>query len=160
MKFKNYCLLLVGNTHDVILEIEKVSESKPNILNGKGLLIATFTSFVSVKEISAWFKMNKRSFFLFELDEESSGFFIDKKEINDGLFGFLRNLNEPTLEDKTSEFLKVVENEGFVQNNELTESDIMKLSQKEKDDLLNKFLDNGSENLTDKDKFLINLLSK
>lgn len=160
MKFKNYCVLLMGRTEGSALEIEKISDSKPNILNAKGLVIATFTSFVSVQEISAWFKMNKRSFFVFELNDETSDCFIDKVAIQEGLFGFLKNVDKDKLEEKTSEFLGAVGVEVPSVENELTESDIMALTQDEKDDLLNKFIDNGCENLTEEDKKIINLLSK
>ncbi len=160
MKFKNYCVLLMGRTEGSALEIEKISDSKPNILNAKGLVIATFTSFVSVQEISAWFKMNKRSFFVFELNDETSDCFIDKVAIQEGLFGFLKNVDKDKLEEKTSEFLGAVGVEVPKVENELTESDIMALTQDEKDDLLNKFIDNGCENLTEEDKKIINLLSK
>ncbi len=160
MKFKNYCVLLMGRTEGSALEIEKISDSKPNILNAKGLVIATFTSFVSVQEISAWFKMNKRSFFVFELNDETSDCFIDKVAIQEGLFGFLKNVDKDKLEEKTTEFLGAVGVEVPKVENELTESDIMSLTQEEKDDLLNKFIDNGCENLTEKDKKIINLLSK
>src|SRR6478609_3594146 len=108
MKFKNYCVLLMGRTEGSALEIEKISDSKPNILNAKGLVIATFTSFVSVQEISAWFKMNKRSFFVFELNDETSDCFIDKVAIQEGLFGFLKNVDKDKLEEKTTEFLGAV----------------------------------------------------
>lgn len=160
MKFKNYCVLLMGRTEGSALEIEKISDSKPNILNAKGLVIATFTSFVSVQEISAWFKMNKRSFFVFELNDETSDCFIDKVAIQEGLFGFLKNVDKDKLEEKTTEFLGAVGVEVPKVENELTESDIMGLTQDEKDDLLNKFIDNGCENLTEEDKKIINLLSK
>lgn len=160
MEFKNYCVLLMGRTEGVAIEIEKISESKPSILNAKGIVIATFTTFVSVQEISAWFKMNKRSFFVFELNEETSDCFIDKVQIQEGLFGFLKNVNKDKLEDKTQEFLGVIGVETVPIDNELTESDIMALTQDEKDDLLNKFFDNGTENLTEEDKKIINLLSK
>jgi hypothetical protein len=160
MKFKNYCVLLMGRTEGSALEIEKISDSKPNILNAKGIVIATFTSFVSVQEISAWFKMNKRSFFVFELNDETSDCFIDKVAIQEGLFGFLKNVDKDKLEEKTSEFLGAVGVEVPTVENELTESDIMALTQEEKDDLLNKFIDNGCENLTEEDKKIINLLSK
>jgi hypothetical protein len=41
MKFRNYCVIILGNTSDAISEIEKVSDSKINILDAKGVYIAT-----------------------------------------------------------------------------------------------------------------------
>lgn len=155
MEFKNYCALFIGATENVVFEIEKMSETKPNILNGKGLIISTFTSFVSIKELSDWFKLNKRSFFIFELDEETSDCFIDKVDIHEGLFGFLKQVDKKKLTNKTNTFL-----DSVMEVNTLNESDIMKLSQSEKDELLNKFIDNGFENLTEEDKKIISLLAK
>jgi hypothetical protein len=40
MKFRNYCVIILGNTSDAISEIEK-SDSKINILDAKGVYIAT-----------------------------------------------------------------------------------------------------------------------
>lgn len=158
MKFKNYCVVFIGRTEGVIPEIEKISESKPNMLNGKGMFITTFTSFVSVKEISDWFKDNKRSFFVFELNKETADAFIDKPSLQEDLFGFLKEMDEVALQDKTDDLLDAV----GVQKPEdiLTETDILELTQEEKDDLLNKFIDNGLENLTEDDKKIISLLSK
>jgi hypothetical protein len=158
MKFKNYCIIFIGRTEGVIPEIEKVSETKPNILNGKGMLITTFTSFVSVKEISDWFKDNKRSFFVFELNKETADAFIDKPSLQEDLFGFLKKMDEVALQDKTDNLLDAVGESKPVEV--LTETDILELTQDEKDDLLNKFIDNGLENLTEDDKKIINLLSK
>jgi hypothetical protein len=44
MKFRNYCVIILGNTSDAISEIEKLCDSKINILDAKGVYIATFTS--------------------------------------------------------------------------------------------------------------------
>jgi hypothetical protein len=158
MKFKNYCVVFIGRTEGVIPEIEKISESKPNMLNGKGMFITTFTSFVSIKEISVWFKDNKRSFFVFELNKETADAFIDKESLQEDLFGFLKEMDEVALQDKTDELLDAVEEPKS--DDIITETDILDLTQDEKDELLNKFLDNGLENLTDNDKKIIGLLSK
>jgi len=173
MKFKNYCVIIMGDTNGAVKEIEKISDSKPNILDAKGIIIATFTSFVDVKELSAWFMMNNRSFMVFDLDPKSSGVHITKPEVHEGLFGFLSQINENQLDSKTFEFLKamtnnrnqekniedaVIEDEKVV--NQLTESDIEKMSKKEKEDLMNQIMDNGLENLTEYDKKILPLLAK
>ena len=90
MKFRNYCIVVMGDTLGVQAEIQKISETTPNVLDAKGILISTFSSLVELNELKEWFKENKRSFLIFDLDEESSGFNIMKKNVEDGLFGFLR----------------------------------------------------------------------
>jgi len=96
----------MGDTLGVQAEIQKVSETTPNVLDAKGILISTFSSLVELNELKEWFKENKRSFLIFDLDEESSGFHIMKKNIEDGLFGFLKNTNTNELTEK---FAKAVE---------------------------------------------------
>jgi excinuclease UvrABC helicase subunit UvrB len=106
MKFRNYCIVVMGDTLGVQAEIQKISETTPNVLDAKGILISTFSSLVELNELKEWFKENKRSFLIFDLDEESSGFHIMKKNIEDGLFGFLKNTNTNELTEK---FAKAVE---------------------------------------------------
>lgn len=106
MKFRNYCIVVMGDTLGVQAEIQKISETTPNVLDAKGILISTFSSLVELNELKEWFKENKRSFLIFDLDEESSGFNIMKKNVEDGLFGFLKNTNTNELTEK---FAKAVE---------------------------------------------------
>jgi len=164
MKFRNYCVIIMGNTIGATLDVEKISEGKINVFNPNGILIATFSSVMEPKELNDWFKLNKRTFFIFDLDPECSGFNIEKKEIHDGLFSFLTKIN---VDEKTLELLNVVkekrETDKVVKNNktkEITEEVILKMSNKEKEILFNKLLDNGAENLTENDKKILPLLVK
>ena len=100
MKFRNYCIVVMGSTSGVQLEITKICEGTPNILDAKGVLIATFTSFAEPSELTAWFTENNRNFLIFDLDKDNSGFNITKKEIHEGLFGFLRDMDEEVLKNK------------------------------------------------------------
>lgn len=175
MKFKNYCVIIMGDTNGAVKEIEKISDSKPNILDAKGIIIGTFTSFVDVKEISAWFTLNNRSFMVFDLDPNSSGYLITKKEVHEGLFGFVKKTTDNELDTKTIEFLKALvsqphphntaEIEDAVIENEkeevvISESEIETMTKKEKEDLINQIMDNGLENMTEYDKKILPLLAK
>jgi hypothetical protein len=60
----------MGDTKNVLPEIVKISETKPNILDSKGILIATFASIAEPKEITDYFKLNGRNFLVFDLNEE------------------------------------------------------------------------------------------
>lgn len=166
MRFRNYCLLVLGETKGVLPEIEKVSETKINQLNANGVLIATFSSVVEPREMDDWFKLNNRSFFIFELDPETSAFHITKKEINEGLFGFLALLKPTELEKKQLELMGVISKEEKIIDEcqpiekELTEADIEKMSQKEKDELFDNLFSNGFENLTENGKKILPLLVK
>lgn len=167
MRFRNYCVVVMGDTKNVLSEIEKISETKPNVLDAKGIVIATFSSVIEPKEISDWLKLNKRNFLVFDLDKEVSGFNIIKKNIHQGLFGFLENTN---LKEMDTEFLKSIElssdtkttynTKTIAKNKQLSEDQVAKMTRKEKDDLWNKIMDNGVENLTEQDKKLLQILSK
>lgn len=167
MKFRNYCVVIIGDTLGSQDEIIKISETKPNILDGKGLLIATFSSIAEPNEITEWFKQNNRSFLVFDLDKNSSGFNITKPHIHEGLFGFLNTLN---MDDMNNSFAKAIELSAQTNNVEtqtkpivkknigLDEKEIKKMRYEERQDLLNKLIENGLEKLSEDDKKLLPLL--
>ena len=170
MRFRNYCIVVMGDTKNVLPEIVKISETKPNILDSKGILIATFASIASPREISDYFKLNGRNFLVFDLNEENSGVFISKKEINDGLFGFLKEFNDEVLKQKTEELITTIDLEmtsttvSSKTRKLRTEfyvsiEQIEQMSPKEKNDLMNKLIDKGVENLSEYDKKILNMLS-
>lgn len=105
MKFRNYCIVVMGDTQNVLGEIIKVSDTKPNVLDAKGILIATFSSIADPRELTDYFKLNGRNFLLFDLNSENSGFHMVKNEINEGLFGFLKDMNSETLKQKTDNLI-------------------------------------------------------
>lgn len=169
MKFRNYCIVVMGDTKGVLAEITKISEQKPNVLDAKGILIATFSSIGEPNELSDWFTENRRSFLIFDLDEKNSGFNIIKPEIHEGLFGFLQNVD---LDEMNEEFINSidvdtgVEVDGKVKplrdslKNKINPSEINKMGASEKEEFLNTLIENGLENLTESDKKLLHLLVK
>jgi hypothetical protein len=175
MNFTNYCLVAIGDTNGILPEIEKISETKPNILNGGGLFITTFKSALTVKEITEWMITNERNFMVFELDKNTSGFNIIKKNVHDGLFGFLKE-KDAVEENNITKLLEEIRRKGKAKKenelkvklrtvnieteDELTESDIEKMSQKEKQEMINKIIDAGVEKMTEKDKKLLSYLTK
>jgi hypothetical protein len=177
MDIKNYCVVIMGDTKNAFYDIEKISDDKPNILDAKGIIIATLTSVLTVKEITEWFKLKDRSFLVFELNENLSGYNITKKEIHDGLFGHLINSDEK-LNKRISEFINAIEDAKIIEEEvkynkkqyvdvkrvikvkRLTESDIENMTIKEKQEAMNKIIDSGVENLTDYDKKMLTLLAK
>lgn len=173
MKFRNYCIVVMGDTGKVIKEIEDISEIKPNILDAGGLLLCTFTSTATVKELTQLFIDNNRNFLIFDLDEKSSGVNIIKKTIHDGLFGFLKTVN---IEDKTKKLIREIEStsDGYGKTNKKTpkritvkpivkrinEDDIMNMTKNEKKQMMDMMIDNGVEKLTEHDKKILQLLAK
>jgi len=172
MKFRNYCLVIIGDTSGILSEIEKISETKANLLDGKGLVIATFSSAIAPKELNEWFTLHKRNFLLFDLNPETCGFNINKKNIHDGLFGFLDNVN---LDDKSAELLREIQLTSDTRTDRtvvkpiktikvtetvLTEEDVDKMYKNEREALWNKLIDNGVENLSENDKNVLQYLAK
>lgn len=170
MKFRNYCIVIMGDTKDVVPEITKIAETKPNILDSKGILIATFSSIAEPSEITDYFKLNKRNFLIFDLSTENSGFFIGKPDIHEGLFGFLSEYNDEVLKKKTEELLSSVDIEltsttvnaktrKTKTELQISIEEIDKMSPKEKNELMNKLIDKGATNLSEYDKKLLTKLS-
>lgn len=98
----------MGDTKNVIGEIMKIAETKPNILDAKGVLIATFSSVAEPRELTDYFKLNGRNFIICDLNTENSGFHMMKDVINEGLFGFLRDMNNNTLKQKTENLIQEI----------------------------------------------------
>lgn len=163
MKFRNYCVVIMGNTKNALPEIEKISESKVNVLDAKGILIATFSSNFEPCELTDWFKDNNRSFLVFDLSTENSGFNITKPDVHEGLFSFLNDVN---LEEKARDLLHTIEDAKTIskikkrQDKELTIEDVMKLTLSEKKEMFDKILDKGANNFTENDKIIMSFLAK
>lgn len=171
MYFKNYCIVFMGDTTNCLETLNQLSEMPPRILNAKGILISTFTSVLNVNEITAFYKMENKNFLVFELDDKKSGYNITKKNISDGLFSFLDDIKSgddlvkkvfmDSNRAKNSKIsTKNLDVDTVKDEYEISEVDIEKMVPSEKQEMINKLIDNGVENLTEKDKKLLELLSK
>ena len=67
IKFRNYCIVVLGNVNNVVVEIEEISEIKPNTIDHGGLMIATFISIMQPKELKWHFMNNNRNFLISDL---------------------------------------------------------------------------------------------
>lgn len=171
MKFRNYCIVVMGDTTDVLSEITFVAETKPNVLNAKGILIATFSTVINTEELTDHFKSHGRSFLLFDLNTNNSGVNIEKKEIHNGLFGFLNSLGESDLEHRTEELIRQINSTADTKNDKsslkkqttkkerkITEDDVAKMSVKEKRELFDELF-NNIENLSENEKKILEKLA-
>ena len=77
MKFRNYCIVVMGDTLGVQAEIQKISETTPNVLDAKGILISTFSSLVELNELKEWFQKQKISDYTILL-KGSRGMYLEK----------------------------------------------------------------------------------
>ncbi len=167
MKFRNYCVVIMGETDDVIDEIRQVSEMEPNILSAKGILISTFSSIIDPKELTDYFRSNGRNFLIFDLNPDNSGYFIVKENINEGLFGFLRKMNENALIEKTNNLINeltssTVSDVTIVKKKEksISVEEIPKMGAMERNNLMNQLIDKGFENFSEQDKLVLDKLAK
>ncbi len=164
MKIRNLCVMILGNTKDAISEIETFSTSKVNILDATGVLIATFSTVVEINELKDYFKLLNRSFFVFDLSPENSGYHITKEPIHEGLFGFLKKIDSSVREKDLLDMIKSTTKNSKIKKEvtvkEFTEEEINKMKPIQKKTLFDELLDKGYENLTDNDKKILPLLAK
>lgn len=179
MKFKNYCIIVLGNVDNVKEEISQISETAVRYSDAKGIVIATFSTVATAIELREFFTLNKRSFLLFEMGEDNYGVNITNSAIHEHLFGeieqrgvqFLETLSEKlineiqsTLSNPISSISGGSENEvaisGKVEVNQLDSVDFNLLSIGEREEMVNTLLDKGFENLSSDDLKLLKKLSK
>lgn len=171
MEFRNYCITIMGDTENVLGEILKIAETEPNIMDANGILVSTFTSALSPRELTDYFKENKRNFLIFDMNQDNSGYYFIKKDINDGLFGFLKNMDENGLKEKmdgliqeissstvTNKAQKITTKKPQIQT-KITAMDVSKMSLKDKNDLMNQILTKDGKNISDSDREILDILS-
>lgn len=154
-------------------EIKRISETPVNSIDTGGIMIATFTSVLEPAEIGAIFDSLGLNNLVFDLDTKNSSVHMQNPMLQDGLFGMVNKNGE--LDDMTNRLLRDISMSSSTknhvtppkpqkvrkkQNNHPTEDEIGKMTKDEKDNWLNRFIDNGLENLTDSEKKIIELLAK
>lgn len=164
MNFKNYCIIIMGETKGCKIEVVKISEDTPRFLEAKGVTIATFLSVAEPGELTEYFKSFNRNFLVFELKKDVSGYNIKDKVIHKMLFGHLDIGNTfKSYEDKTNKLMDEISNNinselkitndkdtSHINTNKYVVNDSM--SKKEIEKLIDTILDKGNENMTDYDK--------
>lgn len=177
MKFRAYCIIVIGDTMGIMNEIIKISETHPSAIDGKGLYIATFISASSPSELTEFFKLDKRNFMLFELNNETSGVNIMKEETHQGLFGFLKTFKQENIDEMTDRLMNDIRltsdtrdfkssikskkiTDTKVIKTKITEKEISEMTKTQKEKILNEMIDNGLEKLSENDKKILELLAK
>lgn len=173
MKFRNYCIVVMGNLVGAKEDIVKIAETKPRYIDAKGILIATFASAVEPPELEAFFNHNGRSFMVFDLNKDSSGYYFDNEKLHKHLFGYL-NDSEDKLKEMSNNLMDNISastKDRLVEANseskpiiskpikkvEINYSDLTKI---ERETMINKILDKGFDRLTDSDKEMIKKISE
>ena len=101
------------------------------------------------------------------MDNKHSGYNITKKEIHEGLFGFLEKIDNTLLSEEFFKNLKYIELKHKsnpirkeLKKPILDENSINKMSPKERIEMLNRLIDNGLDKLSEDEKKLLPLLAK
>ena len=188
MNFKYYCIVVMGETEGVMLEIDKVSESIPRVLKSEGILITTFKSAANANEIEDYLTSLNRNFFIFEIGADNTGYNIINKLISKDLFSHVELYPEGDLskleseingndiefkpesmsyKDRVDYITNLLDEEGY---DYLTTEDKRfyidickggpKLIEGQEKTVIEQIIDKGYENLSDEDKELLKILSK
>ena len=147
------CLVIIGGADGIVGELEKVIIDVPSFIEGRGFFISTFTTNKTICELKNYFKEQKRNFLLFEIDKSKSAYHFLDQEIEKGLFMFsdIEKDNDDVLVN-----IDILDNKKI--NPELTKKNILKMTKKQKEDKLNELIDKGVYNLTNEEKYMLNLL--
>jgi len=169
MKFRNYCIVVMGKMGAVKDEIIKIAETKPRYLDATGILIATFASVAEPAELEEFFKRDGRSFLIFDLNKENSAYHLDNLGFNTHLFGDILE-REEKLKEMSDKIMQEIsgstEQKGRrsavimePQINIETEVKVEDLSPKEREELVNEIFDKGVDKMTNSDKKLLEKIS-
>lgn len=174
LNLRAYCLVGLGNVKNLTGILEELATSEVSFVSGTGLIIATFMSELNVSDIEKRLNKNEKSYIVFEM---TPGFFsanIRDDKFQDTLFGgkidnteFYQNIQDSLDIFKQMDLFKDIEDmhEGE-EDDYMTIIDFMKKSHKKEevepdlDDILDKISKVGFENLSDKEKVLLEKYSK
>jgi hypothetical protein len=173
MKFRNYCIVVMGNLEGIKDDIIKVAETKPRYIDAKGIFIATFASVAEPAELEDFFRNPSRSFMVFDTDKKSSGYHFDNEQMHHHLFGYLID-SENKLREMSN---NLMDNISATTRDNITRPthqpkpiltkkvlrpsiDYSRLTKKEREVILNGILDKGPDKLTDSDKETIKKIAE
>jgi len=172
MKFRNYCIVVMGNLEAVKDDIIKVAQTKPRYLDAKGILIATFSSVVEPSELKEFFNFNGRSFLLFDLNKDFSSYHLDNEKLHNHLFNHMidsedklkemseRLMNNISASTKDNVGVESGEIEPMVKRKVKSKIELTEMSKPDRENLVNSILDKGFEKLTNSDREILKKLSE
>jgi hypothetical protein len=174
LNLRAYCLVGLGNVKNLTGILEELATSEVSFVSGTGLIIATFMSELNVSDIEQRLNKDEKSYIVFEM---TPGFFsanIRDDKFQNTLFGgkidnteFYQNIQDSLDIFKQMDLFKDIEDmhEGE-EDDFMTIIDFMKKSHKKEevepdlDEILDKISKVGFENLSDKEKVLLEKYSK
>lgn len=178
MFITKYCAIFFNPTSTLDKEVNRIVHSTYNKIGGNGLSIYTFSSGLDIPMLKDYFESLDRNFLVFNLDKENAGFNITDKEKESLLFGFINDddevskyeslsnelMDELLSESKKTNKIESTPNLDYVViskdlNYDENVINYNNLTKEEINNELNKIIDKGLNNLTDKDKKMLDKLS-
>tara|TARA_B100000497_G_scaffold87839_1_gene97963 strand:+ start:2918 stop:3457 length:540 start_codon:yes stop_codon:yes gene_type:complete len=175
LNLRAYCVIGLGNVKDLTKILTEISENDVSFVSGTGLIIATFMSTWNISEIEDLINGEEKSYIMFEM---TPGFFsanIRDKQFQQTLFGgpienseFYKNIEDTFNKLNDMDIFKDID-DGIVDESDdyMTIMDFMKNTKKREeeeepalDDILDRISEVGFENLSDKEKVLLERYSK
>jgi len=174
LNLRAYCLVGLGNVKNLTGILEELATSEVSFVSGTGLIIATFMSELNVSDIEQRLNKDEKSYIVFEM---TPGFFsanIRDDKFQNTLFGgkidnteFYQNIQDSLDIFKQMDLFKDIEDMQEEEEDDfMTVIDFMKKSHKREevepdlDEILDKISKVGFENLSDKEKVLLEKYSK
>lgn len=154
---KDYCLMLLGAENHPIDDILRISETIPNTMayNSQDVIVATFSSYLNIKEVTTYIKSYNINFFVFEINTNNFGRNITDAETDKELFGFIKPKRK-TREEFQERIQELFDNpelaRKFFQNDRVEEQ------YQDAEEIINSILDKGYKNITEGDKKTIQRL--
>lgn len=133
MRFKNYCIVALGGVDGIKDIISKISETNLRCLQQTGVFIGTFTCAMSAAELREIFDREKRTFFIFEVGDDTSAYKIGKDDIHEQLFGYIENGGEEVLNIMTDKLMSEIN--GVKTSGSTSDQPTQKLSLQEQLDI-------------------------
>ncbi len=149
---RNYCLVGLGETENIKEDLIFVSESSPNYVGGKGLLISTFTSTLHIIEIEEFLNMNERSFIIFEMTPGFYSATLKDRRLQEILFGGKidnSNMFSFKMEENLREFIEDIRGDIINEVGGADDPYVEDMEPPTLDDLLDKINNIGYKNLTE-----------
>jgi len=149
IKFFEYCIVVFGDTREISIDLEAVSEGNIHYLSIGGVYVATFCSAMKVGELKEFFSSMGWNFLLTLKDDTTFGAYLEDKQSFEHLFD-KRDYFEVNWEDLKNQLNSVVDSDKTMFTNE--EDDVITIERKvikpSLDELLDKISRKGIKSLS------------
>ena len=157
MQTKTYIIIALGNVKGIKEELKQLTHTLLNFAESENITFCTFSSSLSLEEMSDVLRPNKRGYFIFELVDGQFDYNLGNKEVEDLLFKSELPLALRTPENMDA---KIPLNNDIRINPKKPIINISEMTKKEKEDMFNTLINKGPKNLTKSDKVLMKKLTE